>query len=141
MGCNAPCELRPSPGKARGVVRDFFHATFPGASLFKMDKVLATEMEDRNVSEIYQLRGRIAEKVMTALEGKPPSEMDAASLAKRLKEKLDAIYICYAHQQHLFRGSDITNLDKRTKAGFAPQFEMVTKFPGRMAKAACSPDL
>ena len=66
---------------------------------------------------------------------------DLGALMKRLKERLDSMFVCYAHHQHMFRGQDITNPDKRTNPGFAPQFEKVTKFPGRMARAACLPDL
>ena len=41
----------------------------------------------------------------------------------------------------MMRGSDITNPSKRTNPGFPVQFEILKKFPGRMAEAAMRPDL
>jgi protein gp37 len=136
MGCSAPCELRPTPRQAREVVYEFFRNEFPQASA--MQALLEEHMEDHNATEIYQLRGEFVTAVLTALN-EPPAK--AKKIGAGLKAKLDSIYICYAHQQHLMRGSDITNPDKRANSGYAPQFEQVTKFPIRTADAARWPDL
>jgi protein gp37 len=139
MGCNAPCELRPGPGEVRELIRTFLHEEFPNASL--IDKSLDRETNDCNATEMYQLREVIVRKAILAAERQEALKGAVGAIAKRLKERLDSIFICYAHQQHMFRGGDVTNPDKRNSPGFAPQFEAVTKFPGRMAKAACSTDL
>jgi protein gp37 len=138
MGCNAPCELRPGPGDVRKTIRGFLQEQFPNAA--GIDQLVAGATKDRNATEMYQLKGVIVQKVISAVEGEAALK-GAVAMTKRLKERLDSKFICYAHMLHMFRGEDITNPDKRTSPGFAPQFEAVTKFPGRMAKAACSSDL
>ena len=69
------------------------------------------------------------------------SVAEAKRLKAAYKAALDEIYICYAHQQTMMRGSDVTYPYKRTVKGFPGQFETLTKFPGRMADAAVRPDL
>lgn len=144
MGCNAPCELRPSPTDARKLIRSFFRQEFPEAApsaIEQIDQTVDSATAGGDATDIYQLRGEIVRQVLAALGPDQPSKVKLRATVKRLKAKLDSIYICYAHQLHMFRGLDAANPDKRTNAGFAPKFEVVTKYPGRMAKAACSSDL
>ncbi|MCX6968547.1 MAG: DUF5131 family protein [Verrucomicrobia bacterium] len=49
--------------------------------------------------------------------------------------------VCYAHRLHLKNSRDVTRPSKKANSGYAPQFERVTKFPGRMSVAAGWPDL
>ena len=137
MGCTAPCELRPLPVKVRETVVDYFAETFPSFEIEELKTLLTKLTGDRNSTEIYQLRNLIVDKVIAAQgEG-----ITASVIKKGLKAELDAIFICYAHQQHMMRGTDVLNNDKQTNSGFAPQFEQVTKFEGRTTKAALMSDL
>jgi hypothetical protein len=90
--------------------------------------------------EIFHLRSIIVDAAIKALADKLPASAARKALHARFKEMLDQHFICYAYQLHLFRGKDITNPDKVTNPGFAEQFERVTKFPTRMAKAAVLPN-
>src|SRR5205807_309950 len=87
---------------------------------------------------IYQLRERTVDVLLRILHR---SSDNARKLKGAYKDALDDRYICYAHQQTMMRSSDITNPYKRTNPGFPKQFEVLTKFPGRMAQAAMRPDL
>jgi hypothetical protein len=140
MGCNAPCELRPTPKQVRESARQFFLKELPKVKPSQIKILVEDQTRDRNATEIYQLRERIVTAMLSALNESATGGA-VKSMTTRFKARLDPIYICYAHQQHMFRGSDITNPDKRTNPGFAPQFEKLTRFPGRMALAARRPDL
>ncbi|HPA20603.1 MAG TPA: DUF5131 family protein [Verrucomicrobiae bacterium] len=54
---------------------------------------------------------------------------------------IEAGFRCYAGLLHLHKGKDPTQPTKRTNKGYAPTFEQVTCFPGRMAKMARKCDL
>ena len=138
MGCSVLCELRPSPEKAAVTATKFFCGAFPGIDRAKVAGWLDGVIGERNATEIYQLRDRTVDAVIHGAGG-PPAV--ATNLRKGYKAALDNIFICYAHQQTMMRGSDITNPDKRTNPGFPVQFEILKKFPGRMAEAAMRPDL
>ena len=138
MGCDAPRELRPSPAKAAETTLRFFRDAFPGFDQVQMAGWIDGIIAGRNATEIYQLRDRTVDAVVHGAGGSPTT---AVSLRKGYKAALDEIFICYAHQQTMMRGSDITNPHKRTTPGFPVQFEILKKFPGRMAEAAMRPDL
>jgi protein gp37 len=141
MGCNVPCELRPTPDHARESAHRFFQSEFPQAPAARIDAVLDDVVSDHNASEIYQLRVHIVRKMCAALSGRSMDDDDLTAMASRLKHSFDEIYVCFAHELHLMRGIDITKPDKRPHPGHAPQFEQVTLFPGRVAKAASLSDL
>jgi protein gp37 len=141
MGCDAPCELRPSPGQVLSCAQGFFKNQFPQAKPKDIDELVRDRAGDHNATELYQLREEIAAVVIQAAEGKPRDPKEVKVMAKGLKDEFDKIFICYAHQQHLFRASDITNPDKRTNPGYASQFEILTKYPGRTAEAAARSNL
>ena len=141
MGCNAPCELRPAPDTVRKCAHAFFEREFPEAQPASVQRIVNELTADHNATEIYQLRHEISAGVVEAVAKNPAVQSATTAMAKRLKDEFDKIFICYAHQQHLFRGTDITNPDKRINSGYAPQFEMITQFPGRTAEAAARSDL
>jgi protein gp37 len=138
MGCGAPCELRPTPVQVLETASGFFTEKFPHASRAEITKLLDEALGGHNATEIYQLRSRTVETLINAL-GESSARM--TKVKKDYKAALDAVYICYAHQQTMMRGSDITNPSKITVKGFPVQFEILGKFPGRMAEAAMRPDL
>lgn len=141
MGCDVPCELRPSPEQARESAQRFFRDEFPRATPEEIAGPVFNVIGDHNATEIYQLRGHLVHEMCALLSDSPITESDIAAMTKRLKDRFDAIYICYAHELHLFRGKDITKPHKLGHSGHAPQFEQVTRFPGRIAEAACWSDL
>jgi len=139
MGCSAPCELRPTPAQAREIASKFFVPLFPDADPEKITALVKDELGSHNATEIYQLRDCTVEAIFKALRARRAKDMRQAKIA--YKAALDEKYICYAHWLHIVRGTDITFPDKIINQGFALQFEVLKKFPGRMAKAAMSPDL
>ena len=141
MGCSAPCELRPSSEKVCKSVLDFFQREFPTIKPARIGQLVNELTADHNGTEIYQLREEIVEGVIKAIENPPREPKAVKAMVKRLKDQFDGIFICYAHQQHFIRGTDITNPDKITNSGYAPQFEKVTLYPGRVAIAAAASDL
>ena len=123
------------------MTKHFFSKEFADAKRAEIDSVVVKEMADYNASEIFQLREEIVLGVVDALACTrlPPKELE--SLKKKFKCVLDEHFICYAHQLHLRRGKNIAKPYKTPNSGFAPQFEEVTKFSGRMSEAARLPDL
>jgi protein gp37 len=138
MGCSAPCELRPTPTQAREIAIKFFSNLISPDSSSEIEKLLGEMHDGRNATEIYQLRGETLDAVFALLDG-PAAGLP--KVEKDYKAALDEKFICYAHQQTMMRGSDITNPYKRTTPGFPQQFEKVSKYAGRMADFAMRPDL
>jgi len=141
MGCSALCELRPSPAQVGTCAQNFFKAQFPESDAAALKKIVGGLMGDHNATELYQLREVTVAGVIKAVDGNPRAAKEVKAIAKGLKDEFDKIFICYAHQQHMMRGTDITNPDKRTNPGYAAQFEILTKYPGRTAVAAAQSDL
>ena len=138
MGCTAQCELRPTPEQARHVAVKFFQAAFAEADQTNLRNLLDDALYDCNATEIYQLRNDTIEEVVTELGALPTNQ---SKLQKKYKEALDEVFICYSHQGTMMRASDAANPYKRTNLGYPVQFEIPTKFPGRMAMAAMQFDL
>ncbi len=138
MGCTARCELRPSPEQALKQTLDYFRQISDGTNIGGIEEVILGVLKDHNATEIFQFRGKVVDEILE-LTGEPRTA--AKAWRKGLKAALDKVFICYSHQQHMMRGSDITNPYKRQVNGFPTQFEQVTKYPGRMALAAARPDL
>jgi protein gp37 len=141
MGCQAPCELRPTPAKLRAESKTFFKGQFAGAQRAQIDRMLDKELLDYNATEIFQLREEIVAGAAKALASTRRFPVKLKTLQGEFKGMLDKQFICYAHQLHLLRGGSIAKPHKPGNPGFAKQFEMVTKFPGRTAIAARLPDL
>lgn len=95
---------------------------------------------DHTSTEIFQLHREIAEEVC-AVACKDPTASATATLGREFETLLKGHMACYAHQLHLKNSCDITRPEKRANSGYAPMFEEVTRFPGRMSVAAGWPDL
>jgi protein gp37 len=75
--------------------------------------------------------------------------MFSAEVAKRLGKEaartaehvIEASITCYAAKLHLNRGTSITNPDRQANKGYAPVFERISRFPGRVAIMARKRDL
>jgi len=141
MGCSAPCELRPSPEKLHAESAKFFMEHFPGTQAAEIARALDEQMGDHNATEIFQLREHIVTETCEALAGTCLAPARLKQLTRGFKRMLDRHFICYAHQLHLMRGKSAAKPGSKGHPGYAPQFEQVTKFPGRTAKVARLRDL
>lgn len=140
MGCSVSCELRPTQRQIEKVTVDFFHDEFPSVDLDLVEAAVWQELGKFNSTETFQQNREIAKKISAALDG----NLDLGAIHMRAmayETTLKMHMVCYAHQLHLRYSTDITRPSKKSNSGYAPQFEQVTKFPGRMAQAAGWPDL
>lgn len=96
-------------------------------------QLLKLSFADRPFSAVYQLREFIGGSVGRAfrIQGH-----DAPKAAGIITEEIASSPRCYAGLLHLRWGEQPSKPGKPVNAGYAPRFEMVTEFPGRMAKAA-----
>ena len=140
MGCSVSCELRPTPRQLAGVAVEFFQSQFPDSDKIVVAEAVNEALRDRNSSEIAQLYRETSERVAAITAAKPVSG-EVGRMAVAYETVLKQHLICYAHALHLRYAGDITRPTKMANTGYAPQFEKVTKFPGRMAAAAAWPDL
>ena len=140
MGCSVHCELRPSPNQLRDLAVEFFHAQFPHAEKMLIKAAVQREFGDHTSTEIFQLCREIAEKV-SSVACKDPNASETARIGREFETVLKERLVCYAHRLHLKNSRDVTRPSKKANSGYAPQFERVTKFSGRMSVAAGWPDL
>lgn len=112
------------------------------AVIRSIDKWLTREQASANVksilnghtlSDIYHRNQELGNLI--AMNASRPEL--AAQIAKELRKPVR----CYAAILHMIRGKDPRNPSKKTNRGYAPTFEEVTLFPGRMAEAARWSDL
>jgi protein gp37 len=143
MGCSG-CELFPTPG----VVVNSINAAAAnmGVSLDsrRLLKSLIAEghegiaspgvghREALTTTNIYHFRDRLGEAV-TVLHGRAAGKAAVAAIKSQVT--------CYAAKLHLNRGASVINPERTPKKGYAPTFEQLTKFDGRMATAAGWSDL
>ncbi|MEI7819351.1 MAG: DUF5131 family protein [Verrucomicrobiota bacterium] len=143
MGCGG-CELFPPPGE---IFADINRAaartgvTIDSKAIFKVlvDDCFAGIQNPGpefkrvvNTTNIWHLRKRFAEKVR---RDHGTAARDAVELVIR------RAITCYAAKLHLNKGVSIVNPTRHPHKGYAPIFEKVTQFKGRVAKAAKLKDL
>jgi len=61
-----------------------------------------------------------------------------AEIGSAARNAIESSITCYASKLHLNRALSVFNTTRQIKAGYAPVFERVTRFPGRMAQIANS---
>ena len=83
-------------------------------------------------TNIWNLREQFCEEIARRFN-KPAAKAAMQAIQKSLK--------CYAWKLHIVRGQDITDPSRLGNTGYAPMFERVTQFPGRVATAAAYSDL
>ena len=140
MGCGVVCELRPTPNQLRDLALEFFQGQFPRAEKMLIAAVVQREFGDHSSTEIFQLHREITETI-AAIVCKDPAPSSTARIGREFETVLKERLVCYAHRLHLTNSCDVTRPLKKANSGYAPQFERVTKFPGRMSVAAGWPDL
>ncbi|WP_338287145.1 DUF5131 family protein [Luteolibacter sp. LG18] len=133
MGCEG-CPLFPTPQKvAAAVLKELLVFDLPRQQL---KELVDGEFGGRPLSRLYTDRRQIAVKIVKRLK----------SLGATLNGLRDIIWRaiasavrCYAANLHLRWSSKPDG--RRGNPGFAPWFEELTLFPGRMAKTAKQPSL
>ncbi len=144
MGCRG-CELFPIPTEVLEAidlaVRESGVAGFASRPIFKR---LVDECFERieeahpghkrgvNTTNIWHLRERFG----IAVEEQHGIEAKEAAL-----DAIERAVTCYAAKLHLNKGASIVKPERKPKAGYAPIFEQVTHFSGRVAEMAKKPDL
>lgn len=151
MGCGG-CELFPKPATALAAIDDLLiRESVTGWTRGRARQLLATLLAEawrqllnaigepgpghRNaltLTNIWHLRMRL-ESQIAAEYGQ-----DAGALARTAIERQ---LTCYAAKLHLNKGYSILNPRRTPNSGYAPTFEQVTLFPGRLAQAARMRDL
>jgi protein gp37 len=143
MGCGG-CELFPSPGKvlaaideavadagaridSRAIYKDLVNAAYG-----KIRKPMPGHKNAVNTTNLWHLRELFLERVDRD-HGKVAAE--AANIAIRQS------ITCYAATLHLNKGQKLLSPDYGGHKGYAPIFEMVTRFDGRAEKVAKLDDI
>ncbi len=85
-----------------------------------------------NTTNLYHCRNYIADAV-AGQAGPVAHEIVVDSIEEAVR--------CYAAVLHLRKAFSIANPERSPNKGYAPYFEYLTQFPGRMAKMAAAPDL
>lgn len=91
MGCSAPCELRPSPEKARKTAVDFFKREFPETKPATIGEIVNEMTANCNATEIYQLREEIAGAVITVVEQTPGAPTAVKAMAKQINAAWEVV--------------------------------------------------
>ena len=143
MGCGG-CELFPTPGAvvssinaaaanlgvsldSRRLLKSMIaegHANIAAPGVGHRDKLTTTN--------IYHFRDRLGE-VVTDSHGR--------AAGRAAVEAIKSAVTCYAARLHLNRGASIIKPERTPKKGYAPTFEQLTQFEGRLATAAGWSDL
>jgi protein gp37 len=133
MGCDG-CPLYPTTKGLVTVVTQALGAA--GFDVAKTSEMASTALGGMAPSEAYHRRRDIAEQVAGKLR-----KMNDRKLRNGIEKAIASKFSCYASVLHLRHGKDPLQPDKNTNKGYAPTFEQVTCFPGRMAKMARMKDL
>lgn len=143
MGCGG-CELFPAPAEVVSSINAA--AANLGVSLDSRELLKSMIAEGHaniascgaghrdalTTTNIYHFRDRLGE-VVTDLHGKPVGD----AVVNAIKSAVT----CYAAKLHLNRGANIIKPERIPKKGYAPTFEQLTKFEGRLETAAGWSDL
>lgn len=145
MGCGG-CELFPTPAKVLAAI-DAALSDLDGWSSGKSRELfreLITEAYETIVSpmpghsnaisttNIWHLRHQLLECVRSEYGRGDEKKVDLA---------ISRAISCYAARQHLNKGRSIVNPTRGANSGYAPTFETVTRFAGRVWKMAKKSDL
>lgn len=145
MGCGG-CELFPSPGQvltaidkaladskkwqagdSRKVFKKLICAAFE-----KIDHPLSGHSCAVSTTNIWQMRKEFL-AIVKSSHGRQAAQNADLAIAQSIT--------CYAAKLHLIRGRSIENPSRKMNPGYAPTFEAVTRFVGRVWEMAKEPDL
>lgn len=143
MGCGG-CELFPAPAEVVSSINAAAAAHGVQLDSRRLLKSMIAEGHAKiatpgsghrdalTTTNIYHYRDHMG-KVVSALHGK--------AAGKATVEAIKSAVTCYAAKLHLNRGASIIKPERTPQKGYAPTFEQLTKFEGRMATAAGWSDL
>lgn len=137
MGCTG-CELWPTPGRI---------TTRLDRELSKIEKKWKTGLSADILRRIIQSLGSNLPEEFLGLSttniyhvrthfNQVLSEEYSANLGRLAQEIIEEMIICYAGKLHLNKAFSIVNPTRFTNKGYAPTFESVTRFPGRVMQMA-----
>lgn len=134
MGCDG-CELFPKPSH---LTRAFLTAlqSITGEIPSAIRTAIEAKFRGFTTTEIYHRRNDIAVEVLEGAIARPTLHQ-----VRMLNRAIADEVRCYAAVLHLRHGKDLLKEGKRAHKGYAPVFEQVTHFPGRMVAAARLKDL
>lgn len=133
MGCDG-CELWPTPLALRAAAA--LYLTSRGIEAQAVNEALAVVSWQITATHFYHSRHEVVAQILSELHLEKNR-----SLAKDLAATLAAKFICYAGILHTRHGENTNKPDKHVNPGYAPIFEELKLFPGRMAIAANYSDL
>ena len=137
MGCDG-CELFPKSQRISSAIRKYLAENGIAVSILA-NEIINSAIQGKLASELYHGRRELAARLLSATTEKG-TKVTRAQI-ERLARAIAKPFVCYAGILHLRHGKDPNKPNKRTNKGYAPLFEKVTPFPGRMAGAAAWPDL
>ena len=139
MGCGSQCELWPTILKLINAILQALGvgAMSPVEGYAEQIRRLLHGMEP---SDVYHARRRIAVQTVALVAGEHDGRVQK-QLQATVEKAIAAPFVCYAGYLHLRHGQDDNQPDKKTNKGYAPKFEQITKFPGRLRVAALWSDL
>ena len=118
-------------GRARRLIKDLLAEAWKQL-LEMIGEPGIGHINEVTTTNIYHLRKRFEERV-SHIYGK-----SAGTLGRHVIERTIS---CYAAKLHLNKGYSVVNPLRKPNVGYAPTFEQVTKFAGRMGQAAAFPDM
>lgn len=151
MGCLG-CELYPTPQKILAAIdRACLQADIPGWKS-GTTKALFGELLEHVWSELEETdwgpgpghqNGLTTTNIrhLRTLLKRAAAERFSTKAGRLVQATTEQNLKCYAAQLHANRGFDLLDPQRQANVGYAPNFEQITQFPGRMAAASKMSDL
>lgn len=142
MGCGG-CELFPHP---QSILKSIDDEMMKQTTLWRPGEAYDVLLElvagspagghQVTTTNIYHARHALCEYVDTW-----SCDVGVSVNSAPLKDIIEKAVTCYAAKLHLNKATSIGNPFRKVNPGYAPTFESITQFPGRMAKVAKLADL
>ncbi|HPA20386.1 MAG TPA: DUF5131 family protein [Verrucomicrobiae bacterium] len=135
MGCGG-CPLWPTPAALRKAPAA--ELAQHGVPAQEAQRLLDGALDGLTATDVYQRRRAIAAKLERQAG---PGARNGRRMRGALQACIERPFSCYAGKLHCNKGLNGEKPDKKISKGYAPTFERVTCFPGRMAEMARKADL
>ena len=143
MGCDG-CELWPTINQlASAIARRMSEESGSKEDKEQEQRKQIRELLERMdlPSDVYHARHGIAASAVAASLPLAVKRGERRLLEKLVVETIAAQFKCYAGMLHLWRGVNDTKPQKKVNSGYAPKFERMRRYPGRMREAVRWSDL